>query len=68
MRCLAVSALHTIGWEANPGFIKRAIEKIAGTVSREHPAGAIAAVRRGRKADDQQARARIAEGGTGLPQ
>ena len=44
-------------------FIQLPVEEITGAVTGKNPAGAIAAVRRGRQANHQQPRAQIAEAG-----
>ena len=52
---------HWLVGKAEP--VERAEEPVAGTVAGEHPAGAVAAVRRGREPDDEHAGVRIAEAG-----
>ena len=41
--------------------MERAVEHVSGTVTREHAAGAVGAVRAGRQAEDQQMRLGVAE-------
>src|SRR5262249_9372553 len=48
------------------GAVERGVEEVAGAVAGEDAAGAVAAVRRGRQADDQHARLGIAEAGDRL--
>jgi hypothetical protein len=57
----AVIARNAFRLRCEPSLEKRAIEKIAGAVAREHAAGAIASVRRGCESDDQQTGARVAK-------
>src|SRR6266566_4477292 len=45
--------------------VQRLVQPVAARVPREHPAGAVRAVRRGRQAHDQEPRARVTEGGDG---
>src|SRR5262245_63454298 len=47
--------------------MERAVQPVAAGVAGEDAAGAVAAVRRRRQADDEQARARVAEAGHRLP-
>jgi hypothetical protein len=57
----AVVARNAFRLRCEPGLEKRAIQKIAGAVAREHAAGAIASVRGGCESDDQQTGARVAK-------
>jgi hypothetical protein len=55
---IAMIRIRLIG---KAGCMKRAVKPIAAAVAGEHAPGAISAVRRRRKSDDQYARFRIAE-------
>ena len=57
-----------VGWFASPHAMQRREQEVARPVAGEDPAGAVAAVRRRRQADDQDPRPGIAEPGTGRPQ
>lgn len=58
--------MHRGGLIRKTRFVQRAKEPIATAVAGKHAAGAIAAVRRRRQADNQQPRLGIAEAGDGL--
>ena len=64
----AVVAMIGIGLVGKAGGMKRAVKPIAAAVASEHPAGAIAAMRRRRQADDQKLRVGIAKAGQGAAQ
>src|SRR6266480_46445 len=49
--------------EAEP--VQRLVQPVAAGIPREHPAGAVRPVRRGRQAHDQQSRARVTKRGDG---
>jgi len=50
-----------------PETVQRLVQPAAARVTREHAAGAVRAVRRGREPDDEQSCPRVAEAGHGLP-
>src|SRR6266571_579709 len=50
-----------------PETVQRLVQPAAARVAREHAAGAVRAVRRGREPDDEQPRPRVAEPGHRLP-
>jgi hypothetical protein len=55
----AVVAMNGRGLISKSEFVKGAIEPLAAAVTGEHPPGAISAVRRWRKPNDEQSRARV---------
>ena len=65
VKAQAVVAIDRVGLRCEPGAVERRIEKVARRIAGKGTPGSIAPVRPGRKADEHQPRARIAEGRNG---